>query len=92
MCYCQAMPMLWGVLYSLEQIISDQGLDFNLSELSHLYATVSHGSHQFLFKAKPHQPLPIFKTTKNDTSWKNQFFFVRRASIPLGDSLLKSGS
>ncbi|MFS7952707.1 hypothetical protein Hanom_Chr07g00610091 [Helianthus anomalus] len=71
MCYNQAMRMLWRVLYTLKQIISDEGLDFNLSELSHLYALVSHGSHRFLFKAKPHQPLPILKTTKNDTSWKN---------------------
>ncbi|MFS7951925.1 hypothetical protein Hanom_Chr07g00600951 [Helianthus anomalus] len=80
------MPMLWRVLYTLEQIISDEGLDFNLYELSHLYALVSHGSHWFLFKAKPHQPLSILKTTKNNTSWKNQFIFVWRDSIPLGDS------
>ncbi|KAJ0719349.1 hypothetical protein HanLR1_Chr08g0280731 [Helianthus annuus] len=89
MCYSQAMPMLWRVLYTIEQIISDEGLDFNISELSHLYSLVSHGSHWFLFKAKPPQPLPILKTTKNDTSWKNQFFFLRRESIPLGDSLPK---
>ncbi|KAF5795563.1 hypothetical protein HanRHA438_Chr08g0352611 [Helianthus annuus] len=89
MCYSQAMPMLWRVLYTIEQIISDEGLDFNISELSHLYSLVSHGSHWFLFKAKPPQPLPILKTTKNDTSWKNQFFFMRRDSIPSGDSLPK---
>ncbi|KAJ0669035.1 hypothetical protein HanPI659440_Chr17g0696491 [Helianthus annuus] len=66
--YSQAMPMLWRVLYTVEQIISNEGLDFNLSKLSHLYSLVSHGSHQFLFKAKPHQSLPILNTTKNDTS------------------------
>ncbi|MFS7947484.1 hypothetical protein Hanom_Chr06g00548811 [Helianthus anomalus] len=53
LCYNQAMLMLWRVLYTLEQIIRDEGLDFNLSELSHLYNLVSHGSHIFLFKAKP---------------------------------------
>ncbi|KAJ0761649.1 hypothetical protein HanOQP8_Chr04g0152361 [Helianthus annuus] len=89
LCYSQAMPMLWRLLYTLEQIISDEGLDFNLSELSHMYALVSHESQRFQFKAKPHQPLPILKTTKNDTSWKNRFFFVRRDSIPLEDSLPK---
>ncbi|MFS7947465.1 hypothetical protein Hanom_Chr06g00548601 [Helianthus anomalus] len=36
LCYNQAMSMLWRVLYTLEQIIRDEGLDFNLSELSHL--------------------------------------------------------
>ncbi|MFS7947462.1 hypothetical protein Hanom_Chr06g00548571 [Helianthus anomalus] len=35
LCYNQAMSMLWRVLYTLEQIIRDEGLDFNLSELSH---------------------------------------------------------
>ncbi|KAJ0682322.1 hypothetical protein HanPI659440_Chr16g0646041 [Helianthus annuus] len=53
LCYSQAMSMLWRVLYTLEQIIRDEGLDFNLSGLSRLYNLVSHGSHRFLFKAKP---------------------------------------
>ncbi|MFS8023868.1 hypothetical protein Hanom_Chr16g01456561 [Helianthus anomalus] len=51
--YSQAMPILWRVLYTVEQIINNEGLDFNLSEFSHLYSLVSHGSHRFLFKAKP---------------------------------------
>ncbi|MFS7994571.1 hypothetical protein Hanom_Chr12g01107611 [Helianthus anomalus] len=55
------MARLWRVLYTLEQIIRDEGLDFNLLELSHLYNLVSHGSHRFLFKAKPQQPLPLLK-------------------------------
>ncbi|MFS7985159.1 hypothetical protein Hanom_Chr11g00995271 [Helianthus anomalus] len=35
MCYSQAMAMLWRVLYIVEQIISNEGLDFNLSKLSY---------------------------------------------------------
>ncbi|MFS7914342.1 hypothetical protein Hanom_Chr02g00152261 [Helianthus anomalus] len=66
--YNQTMPMLWRVLYTLEQIIKDEGLDFNLSELAYLYNLVSHDSHRFVFKAKPQQPLPLLKTTKNDTN------------------------
>ncbi|MFS7908014.1 hypothetical protein Hanom_Chr01g00078241 [Helianthus anomalus] len=80
--YNKAMPMLSRVLYTLEQIIRDEGLDFNISEPSRLYNLVSHGSHRFLFKAKPQQPLPLLKTTKNDTCWRNHFFFVRRNTIP----------
>ncbi|MFS7938193.1 hypothetical protein Hanom_Chr05g00436501 [Helianthus anomalus] len=76
-------------LISYVWIISDEELDFNLSELSRLYNLVYHGSHQFLFKVKPHHPLPLLKTTKNDTSWRNQFFFVRRDTVPLGNSLPK---
>ncbi|MFS7921724.1 hypothetical protein Hanom_Chr03g00240281 [Helianthus anomalus] len=82
------MPMMWRALYTVEQIISNEGIDFNMSELSY-YSLVTHGSHRFLFKAKPHQPLQILKTIKNDTTLKNQFFFVRRDSTPLGDSLPK---
>ncbi|MFS8020098.1 hypothetical protein Hanom_Chr15g01411551 [Helianthus anomalus] len=52
--YIQAMSMLWGVLYTIKEIIRTEGLDFNLSELSHLYSFVTHGSYHFLFKAKPH--------------------------------------
>ncbi|KAF5771960.1 hypothetical protein HanXRQr2_Chr13g0571101 [Helianthus annuus] len=90
--YNQVMPMLWRVLHTIEQIISNERIDFNLSKLSYLYSLVthgSHGSHRFLFNAKPHQPLPILKTTQNDSRWKNQFFFVRWDSIPQGDSLPK---
>ncbi|MFS7953308.1 hypothetical protein Hanom_Chr07g00616991 [Helianthus anomalus] len=60
-----------------------------MSELSQLYNLVSHGSYRYLFKSKPQQPHPILKTTKNDTHWRNQFFFVRRDSIPNGSHLPK---
>ncbi|MFS7966054.1 hypothetical protein Hanom_Chr09g00769381 [Helianthus anomalus] len=39
--YSQAMAMLWRVLHTIEQIINTEGLDFNLSELSHLYSLVT---------------------------------------------------
>ncbi|KAJ0485481.1 hypothetical protein HanLR1_Chr14g0531191 [Helianthus annuus] len=87
--YSQAMPMLWRALYTIEEILKTEDLEFNLSELSYLYSLVTHGSSRFLFKAKPHQHLPILKTTQNDSTWKNQFFFVRRDSIPHGDYLPK---
>ena len=67
MCYIQAMPMMWRVLYTLENIIEQEGVEIGVSELSQLYNLVSHGSHRFLFKHKPGQPHPILKTTKNDT-------------------------
>ncbi|MFS8004477.1 hypothetical protein Hanom_Chr13g01226311 [Helianthus anomalus] len=87
--YIQAMPMVWRVLYTLDHILEQEGIDIGLSELSRLYNLVSHGSHRYLFKSKPQQPHPILKTTKNDTNWRNQFFFVRRDSIPNGSHLPK---
>ncbi|KAJ0785793.1 hypothetical protein HanOQP8_Chr02g0047371 [Helianthus annuus] len=89
LCYIQAMSMVWRVLYTLEHIVEHEVIDIGLSELSRLYNLVSHGSHHYLFKSKPQQPHPIFKTTKNDTNWRNQSFFVRRDSIPNGSHLPK---
>ncbi|KAM0043475.1 hypothetical protein Hdeb2414_s0010g00341721 [Helianthus debilis subsp. tardiflorus] len=89
LCYIQAMLMVWRLLYTLEHIIEQEGIDIGMSELSQLYNLVSHGSYRYLFKSKPQKPLPILKTTKNDTNWRNQFFFVRRDSTPNGNQLPK---
>ncbi|KAJ0447675.1 hypothetical protein HanLR1_Chr17g0666641 [Helianthus annuus] len=89
MCFIQAMPMIWRVLYTMDNIIEQEGIEIGMSELAELYNLVSHGSHRFLFKHNPGAPHPILKTTKNDTHWKNRFFFVRRDSIPDGKYLPK---
>ncbi|KAM0057949.1 hypothetical protein Hdeb2414_s0005g00164471 [Helianthus debilis subsp. tardiflorus] len=89
LCYIQAMPMVWRALYTLEHIVEHEGIDIGFSKLSCLYNLVSHGSHHYLFKSKPQQPHPILKTNKNDTNCRNQFFFVRRDSIPNGSHLPK---
>ncbi|MFS7967967.1 hypothetical protein Hanom_Chr09g00792021 [Helianthus anomalus] len=88
MCYIQTMPMMWRVLYTLENIIEQEGIELGMSELAELYNIVSHGSHRYLLKHKPGEPHPILKTTKNDTNWKKHFFFVRRDSILNGKDLL----
>ncbi|MFS7930600.1 hypothetical protein Hanom_Chr04g00346161 [Helianthus anomalus] len=82
MCYSQAMPMLWRVLYTLEQSISDERLGFNLYEFSHMYAIVSHGSHWSRFKSKPHQPLLILKTTKTTPQGRTMNNFAFLAELP----------
>ncbi|MFS8023851.1 hypothetical protein Hanom_Chr16g01456361 [Helianthus anomalus] len=83
------MPMMWRVLYTLENIIELERIEIGLSELGQLHNLVSHGSYRFLFKHKPRRLYPILKTTKNDTNWRSQFFFVRRDSIPDGKDLPK---
>ncbi|MFS7937164.1 hypothetical protein Hanom_Chr05g00424381 [Helianthus anomalus] len=89
LCYIQAMQMVWRVLYTLEHIIEQEDIYIGMCELSQLYNLVSHGSYRYLFKSKPQKSHPILKTTKNDTNWRNQFFFVRRDSIPNGNQLPK---
>ncbi|MFS7937219.1 hypothetical protein Hanom_Chr05g00425041 [Helianthus anomalus] len=83
------MPMVWRILYTLEHIVEQEGIDIGMSELSQLYNLVSHGSYRYLFKSKPNQPHPILKATKNDTNWRNQFFFVMKDSVPDGKLLPK---
>ncbi|KAJ0844808.1 hypothetical protein HanRHA438_Chr15g0706581 [Helianthus annuus] len=85
--YIQAMPMIWRVLYTLERIIEQEGIDLGMSELGELYDLTTFGSHRYLFKRKPGEEHPIFKATKNDTNWKRRFFFVKRDSIPNGKDL-----
>ncbi|KAM0050067.1 hypothetical protein Hdeb2414_s0008g00293281 [Helianthus debilis subsp. tardiflorus] len=87
MSYSQAMPMLWRTLFTIEEILEKERLEFGLLDLTYLYSLVTYGSNRFLFKYKPHQLIPIHKTTQNDSTWKNQFFFVRRDSIPDGDTM-----
>ena len=85
--YIQAMPMLWRVLCTLERLVAQGDIEIGMSEISHLYNLYTHGSFRYLFKCKPDQPHPILKVTKNDSNWRNQFFFVRRDSIPDGARL-----
>ena len=87
--YIQAMPMVWRTLHTFERLIVEKGLDFSISALSNLFTLATHGSSRFLLKSKTSQSPPISKTTSNDQSWKNQFFFVRRDSIPRGEILPK---
>ncbi|KAJ0943801.1 hypothetical protein HanPSC8_Chr03g0108941 [Helianthus annuus] len=86
-CYIQAMPMIWRVLYTLERIIEQEGIDLGMSELGEMYDLTTFGSHRYLFKRKAGEEHPIFKATKNDTNWKRRFFFVRRDTIPNGKDL-----
>ena len=79
--------MIWRTLFTIEEIIRKEGIKFTVAELSHLYNLVTHGSSRFLLKSKPHQALPILKATQNDHSWRNQFVFVLRDSIPGGKDL-----
>ena len=88
--YIQAMPMIWRVLYTLERVIEQEGIDLGMAELGELYDLTTFGSHRYLFKRKPGEEHPIFKATKNDTNWKRCFFFVRRDSIPDGKDLPKT--
>ncbi|KAJ0861986.1 hypothetical protein HanPSC8_Chr12g0512951 [Helianthus annuus] len=88
-CYIQAMPMIWRVLYTLERIIEQEGIDVGMAELAEMYDLTTFGPHRYLFKRKAGEDHPVFKVTKNGTNWKRRFFFVRRDTIPDGKDLPK---
>ncbi|KAJ0456486.1 hypothetical protein HanRHA438_Chr15g0713911 [Helianthus annuus] len=83
------MPMIWRVLYTLERIIEQEGIDIGMAELAEMYDLTTFGSHRYLFKRKAGEDHPVLKVTKNDTNWKRRFFFVRRDTIPDGKDLPK---
>jgi hypothetical protein len=82
LCYSQAMAQMWRILWTLECINKNHGLDLGLSELKLLYRVCSHGSHQYLFKGPSKLDPPLLKVTRNGASWRQRFFFVRRDSLP----------
>ncbi|KAJ0942254.1 hypothetical protein HanPSC8_Chr03g0089821 [Helianthus annuus] len=87
--YIQAMPMIWRVLYTLERIIEQEGIDLGMAELAEMYDLTTFGSCRYWFKRKAGEDHPVLKVTKNDTNWKRRFFFVRRDTIPDGKDLPK---
>ena len=89
MSYIQAMPMIWRVLYTLERIIEQGGIDLGMAELAEMYDLTTFGSCRYLLKRKAGQDHPVLKVIKNDTNWKRRFFFVRRDTIPNGEDLPK---
>ncbi|KAJ0508166.1 hypothetical protein HanIR_Chr11g0514271 [Helianthus annuus] len=88
-CYIRAIPMIWRVLYTLERIIEQEGIDLGMAELGEMYDLTTFGSHRYLFKRKAGEEHPVLKVTKNDVNWKRRFFFVKRDTIPDGKDLPK---
>ncbi|MFS7969144.1 hypothetical protein Hanom_Chr09g00805751 [Helianthus anomalus] len=41
MCNIQAMPMMWRVLYTIENIIEQEGIEIGMSELAEFYLSFS---------------------------------------------------
>ncbi|KAM0010976.1 hypothetical protein Hdeb2414_s0068g00769191 [Helianthus debilis subsp. tardiflorus] len=77
-CYIQAMPMIWRVLYTLERIIEQEGIDLGMAELAEMYDLTTFGSHRYLFKRKAGEDHPVFKVTKNDTNWKRRLLAFKK--------------
>ena len=85
--FIQAMPMIWRTLFTLERLISERAIDFGLEEMAMVYHIRSHGSSRYIFKTQSGRDHLVLRSTQSTENWKKQFFFVKRSSIPGGDSL-----
>ena len=55
--------------------------------MASIYDLSTFGSSRFMLRVKTNKPHLILKSKQNDGAWKEKYFFVRRNSIPEGDSL-----
>jgi hypothetical protein len=83
--FIQAMPIIWRVLYWINQMNQNKKLNIGIGELASVYDLSTYGSSRFLFKVKPGKNHLVLKSKRNDGPWKERFFFVKRASIPDGN-------
>jgi hypothetical protein len=80
--YAQAMSVVWRILHVLNHLVEDLGLDIRIFDLATLYNLRTYGSSRYVLQLIRKDVCPVLKATKNEDSWKNKFFFVRRESIP----------
>ncbi|KAM0039504.1 hypothetical protein Hdeb2414_s0012g00382851 [Helianthus debilis subsp. tardiflorus] len=80
-----SQTMVWRVLLVLDRIKNNHVLDLCVNDLPVVYRLRSHESSRFLFYSTTNNPL-ILRATSNEEEWKTKFFFVKRSSIPGGES------
>lgn len=87
LCYSQAMPMVWRILFMLCQLNENRGLGIGLPEIAASYQLRTHGSSRFVLQSRVGKRQMIPRSSHNDFDWKRKFFFVKRSSIPGGKEL-----
>jgi hypothetical protein len=87
LCYAQAMPMVWRILFSLSQLNESRNLGIGLPEIAACYQLRTHGSSRFVLQSRDGNVQMIPRVNHNDHDWKRRFFFVKRSSIPKGKEL-----
>jgi hypothetical protein len=85
--YSQTMPMIWRILHSIDLLNKQKGLVIGLPELAACYQLRTHGHSRFVLQSRDGTRQMIPRSSHNDSDWKRKFFFVKRASIPGGESL-----
>ncbi|KAJ0931299.1 hypothetical protein HanPSC8_Chr04g0160001 [Helianthus annuus] len=86
--FSQTMPVLWRVLFVLDQIKITYIPDLSVHDLPLAYRLRCHGSCRFLFYSTSSDPL-ILCATRNAEEWKSKFFFVKREFQSLVERIIR---
>lgn len=87
LCYPQLSPMGWRLLFTLHRLNQHYGLNIGIPEISMIHQLRTHGFSRFVLQRRPGAPVLVPGITFNEKEWRNRFFFVKRSSIPNGESL-----
>ena len=87
LCFPQLMPMGWRLLISLISLNQKYGLNIGIPEIAYVYILRTHGSSRFVFHRKSDKKALIVTLSLTEPEWRSRFFFVKRSSIPDGESL-----
>ena len=81
------MPGVWRILHWISLLNENKGTNIGLEEIASVYDIKSFRSFWFLLKRKPGHT-PLFEDfNQEDGLWKERFFFVKRSTIPHGETL-----
>ncbi|MFS7916210.1 hypothetical protein Hanom_Chr02g00174471 [Helianthus anomalus] len=83
--FSQTMPMVWRILIVLDRVTKNHLPSLSINDLPIVYRLRSHGSSRFLLYSTSNNFL-ILRAIRNEEEWKTKFLFVKRNSIPYGDS------
>ena len=85
--YIQTMPGVWRILHWISLLNESKGTNIGLEEIASDYDIKSLRSFWFLLKRKPGRTPLVEDFSQEDDLWKKRFFFVKRITIPLGETL-----
>ena len=87
LCFPQLMPMAWRLLFTIDRLNHNFGVNIGLPGLSLVYQLRTHGHSRFVLQRRSDRVALVPNVTMNENERRNKFFFVKRSSIP-GGSLL----
>ena len=89
--YIQAMPMIWRVLYTLERIIGQEGIDLGMAELAEMYDLTTFGSTDICSSEKLERIILSSKLPRTTRTGSDGSFLLGEIPSLMGRICPKSG-